>query len=125
MYLGEVVISTDILEEFMTTAKSLQIRGLTKSNNLPEKNDENKRKQSTSSENTSNLPKRTKLTETPLVQNDEVKPSISTAVERITPETKIDQDIKIEYVEMESSPATPNLFCEGMTFYFFDLFSRN
>lgn len=112
MYLGEVVISTDMLEEFMTTAKSLQIRGLTKSDT----SEQNKRKQSTSASD--NFTKRTKIDETSLVQNIELIPSISTVEEipeiPIIPECKMDQEIKIEYVELESSPATPDFFCEGM-----------
>lgn len=110
MYLGEVVISTDLLEEFMTTAKSLQIRGLTKS----DASEQNKRKQSTSSSDNS---KRTKLDETPVVQNAEFIISNST-VEEIPEipltDCKMDQEIKIEYVELESSPATPDFFCDDL-----------
>lgn len=112
MYLGEVVISTDMLEEFMSTAKSLQIRGLTKSDT----SEQNKRKQSTS---TLESTKRTKYEEPLLVQNAEIIPSISTVEEilevPLIPECNMDQEIKIEYVELESSSsATPDFFCEGM-----------
>lgn len=115
MYLGEVVISTDMLEEFMSTAKSLQIRGLTKSDTT----EPNKRKQSTSSSDTANFTKRTKVDETPVVQNIEPAPSTSALVEQVSEipllqECKMDQEIKIEYVELESSPATPDFYCEGM-----------
>lgn len=117
MYLGEVVISTDMLEEFMSTAKSLQIRGLTKSDT----SEQNKRKQSTS---TLESTKRTKYEEPLLVQNAETIPSISTVEEilevPLIPECNMDQEIKIEYVELESSSsATPDFFCEGMEILIF------
>lgn len=115
MYLGEVVISTDMLEEFMTTTKSLQIRGLTKSNNPPDTSEPNKRKQSVTSTETS-ATKRTKLVEAPLVETVEVTQNIST--ERVPdidliPECKLDQEIKIEYVDLEASSDTQDFFCEG------------